>query len=99
MDMETDESETGSELSLRLWQHHDAAPARRLDGASSATPVHHVPRHHEAHGWYRPERHQRLPQPGETAKRLFDIVGALTLAVELSPLLLALGMALSRDHG
>jgi exopolysaccharide production protein ExoY len=120
MDAESGESEADSELSLRLWQHHDtarserllaqgdmdaaishnsAASARHLKGASVAPLVHHVPRRHEAHGWYRPERHHRLPQPGETAKRVLDIVGAFALALVLSPLLAVIGLALARDHG
>ena len=46
-----------------------------------------------------PQRHLLLPPPGETPKRLLDIVGALTLALLLSPLLLVVGLMLVRDHG
>ncbi len=119
MDSEAIEPEPRSELSLRLWQHHDTARIQRLlspqdvdttlghdatprlhHKAATATPlVHHVPRRHDAHGAYRAERHLLLPPPGETAKRLLDIVGALTLAVLLSPLLLVVGLMLARDRG
>jgi Undecaprenyl-phosphate galactose phosphotransferase WbaP len=118
-DSETADPEARSDLSLRLWQHHDTARMQRLLGpeqlnstlshgamprhhhkAATSTPlVHHVPRCHEAHGAYRPDRHLLLPPPGETAKRLLDIVGAFTLAVLLSPLLLLVGLLLARDRG
>jgi len=76
-----------------------AAP-RPHDRAATATPlVHHVPRRHEAHGAYRPERHLLLPPSGETSKRLLDVVGALALALLLSPLLLFVGLILARDRG
>jgi exopolysaccharide production protein ExoY len=119
MDSDTAEPETRSDLSLRLWQHHDTARMQRLlspeevhttlghgatprlhHKAATATPlVHHVPRHHDAHAAYRPERHLLLPPPGETAKRLLDVVGALTLAILLSPLLLVVGLMLAHDRG
>jgi exopolysaccharide production protein ExoY len=119
IDVDADEPAERSELSLRLWQHHDTARMERLIRApqldmapghtaaarlqhrvAASTPlIHHVPRRHEAHGAYRPQRHLLLPPPGETPKRLLDIVGALTLALLLSPLLLVVGLLLVRDHG
>jgi Undecaprenyl-phosphate galactose phosphotransferase WbaP len=44
-------------------------------------------------------QHQHIRTPGEIAKRLLDIVGALTLALLLSPLLLVVGLMLARDRG
>ena len=119
LDNETAEPEARSELSLRLWQHHDTARMQRLLSpeqvdatlshgatprihykAATSTPlVHHEPRRHEAHGAYRPERHLLPPPPGETAKRLIDVIGALTLALLLSPLLLIVGLMLAHDRG
>jgi exopolysaccharide production protein ExoY len=119
MESEAAEPQARSELSLRLWQHHDTARTQRLltpeqvdatlshgaaprfhHRAATATPlVHHVPRRHEAHGAYRPPRHLLLPPSGETSKRLLDVVGALALALLLSPLLLFVSLILARDHG
>lgn len=119
IDVEGDEPAARSELSLRLWQHHDSArmerhgsapdaettpnhgaTARFQHKAAASTPlVHHVPRRHEAHGAYLPAHHLLLPPPGEIPKRLLDIIGALSLALLLSPLLLVVGLVLVRDHG
>ncbi len=119
LDSDAAEPHTRSDLSLRLWQHHDTARNQRLlspeqvdatlshgatprvhHRAATARPlVHHVPRRHEAHGAYRPPRHLLLPPSGETSKRLLDVVGALALALLLSPLLLFVGVILARDRG
>jgi Undecaprenyl-phosphate galactose phosphotransferase WbaP len=75
-----------------------AAPVHQLKAASVVPLVHHMPRRwgsRAAHGSVRPVR----SRPGEIAKRVFDIVGALTLAVLLSPLLLLVGLLLARDRG
>ncbi len=50
------------------------------------------------HGAVR-DRSPRIRQSGAAAKRLLDIVGALTLALLLSPLLVVVGLALARDGG
>lgn len=76
----------------------DSAPTRHSKAASARPLVHHAPRHHERHVAQR-HGHLSLRQPGEAAKRLLDIVGALTLALVLSPLLLVVSLALARDHG
>ena len=47
----------------------------------------------------RAERHLELRRPGDLAKRLVDVVGALTLAILLSPLLVIVGLTLARDRG
>jgi Undecaprenyl-phosphate galactose phosphotransferase WbaP len=78
---------------------HSGVPARPLKAASAVPLVHHAHNHHEAHGAQRSKRHRSLRQPGEATKRLFDIVGALALALALSPLLLVVGLALVRDRG
>jgi Undecaprenyl-phosphate galactose phosphotransferase WbaP len=78
---------------------HGTAPARPLKAASAVPLVHRAPHHHEAHTSQRSKRNLVLRQPGEATKRLFDIVGALTLALVLSPLLLVVGLALVRDRG
>jgi Undecaprenyl-phosphate galactose phosphotransferase WbaP len=78
---------------------HGAMPRHPHKAATSTPLVHHVARAHEAHGAYRPDRHMLLPPPGETAKRLLDVVGAMALAVLLSPLLLVVGLMLARDRG
>ncbi len=79
--------------------NHGATHRLNHKAATTASLVHHVPRRHEAHGAYRPESHLLLPPPGDTAKRVLDIVGALTLALVLSPLILVIGFTLARDRG
>ncbi|MEJ0005423.1 MAG: sugar transferase [Steroidobacteraceae bacterium] len=115
---ESADPDARSELSMRLWQHHDTARLQRLlspqevdaklshgatarlhhKAATSFPLVHHAPRRHEAHGAYRPERHLLLPPPGETSKRVLDVIGALALMLVLSPLLLVVGLLLARDR-
>jgi exopolysaccharide production protein ExoY len=68
-------------------------------GASAVPLIHHAPRHHALHGTLRHQHPQAHSQPGEAAKRVLDIVGALLLAVLLSPLLLVVSIALARDRG
>lgn len=91
MDAETAEPENGSEAIPHRWQFQAASPLPL---------IHHAPRqHHEAHIPQRAGRHLELDPPGDTAKRLLDIVGAIILAVVLSPLLLVVGLALAHDRG
>jgi Undecaprenyl-phosphate galactose phosphotransferase WbaP len=117
---ELGESESGSEIALRLAHRHAPHQARRLlspdevdvtltnggtpghlmKAASAVALVHHAPRHiefHGASGGAAPRA--RAGHTGEAAKRLLDIVGALTLVLLLSPLLLVVGLALARDRG
>ncbi len=74
------------------------APVHHLKAASAVPLVHHAPRQWGYRGAHGSVRHVRS-RPAEAAKRLFDIVGALTLAVVLSPLLLVVGLVLARDRG
>ncbi len=76
-----------------------AVPPRQGKAASAVPLIHHAPRQHDSHAVHVPVRHSRVRQPGEAAKRLLDIVGALILALLLSPLLLVVGLALARDRG
>ena len=78
---------------------HSSPPARPLKAASAVPLVHHAHHHHQAHSLQRAKQHLSLRQPGEMAKRLFDIVGALALCLLLSPLLLVVGLLLVRDRG
>jgi Undecaprenyl-phosphate galactose phosphotransferase WbaP len=78
---------------------HIGSHARHPKPATALALVHHAHHHHEAHLSQRPERHLVPRQPGELAKRVLDIVGVVTLAVVLSPLLLIVGLALARDRG
>jgi lipopolysaccharide/colanic/teichoic acid biosynthesis glycosyltransferase len=117
---ELGESESGSEIAVRLAHRHaphqlrrllsadeiDAtltngnAPVHHMKAASAVALVHHAPRHIEFHGApHRVVPRARVGRPGEVAKRLLDIVGALTLVLLLSPLLLVVGLALARDRG
>jgi exopolysaccharide production protein ExoY len=91
MDAETAEPETGSEAILHRWHFPAASP----------TPlIHHAPRHHhESHIVQRPARRLETRRSGDIAKRLVDIIGALMLAILLSPLLVIVGLALARDRG
>jgi Undecaprenyl-phosphate galactose phosphotransferase WbaP len=76
------------------------APVHLMKAASAVALVHHAPRHIEFHGApHRVVPRARIGRPGEVAKRLLDIVGALTLVLLLSPLLLVVGLALARDRG
>jgi Undecaprenyl-phosphate galactose phosphotransferase WbaP len=76
----------------------DGLPGHSAKAASAVPLIHHAPRHHELHGVMRHGRQHGHSQPGEAAKRLLDIVGALALAVVLSPLLLVVGLALAGDR-
>jgi exopolysaccharide production protein ExoY len=117
---ELGESESGSEIPVRLAHRHAAHQARRLlspdevdaaltnriapvhhmKAASAVALVHHAPRHIEFHGASRGAAPSaRAGRPGEVAKRLLDIVGALTLGLLLSPLLLVVALTLARDRG
>ena len=78
---------------------HAAPPARPLQAASVVPLVHHAARHHPAHFAWRPNPRAKVQRRGEATKRLLDIIGALVLAVLLSPLLLIVGLALARDRG
>jgi Undecaprenyl-phosphate galactose phosphotransferase WbaP len=91
MDAEAAEPEGGLEAFAHRWPFQAASPL---------PAVHHAPRHHhESHIAKRPERRLEVRRPGELAKRLVDIVGALTLAILLSPLLVVVGLTLARDRG
>jgi Undecaprenyl-phosphate galactose phosphotransferase WbaP len=91
IDSESAESYTGSELSLRPRRNRATHPLRLLSPAEVDATLTHGAVH---------RRHPRIRQPGAAlAKRLFDIVGALTLALVLSPLLLVVGLALASDRG
>lgn len=79
--------------------HRTAAPGRPVKTASAVPLVHHTHNHHEAHTSQRSKRHLSQRQPGEVAKRLFDIVGALLLSLLLAPLLLMISLVLVRDSG
>ena len=88
---------TPQEVDATLSQ--DSLVGSAAKGASAIPLVHRASRHHVLHGTLRHQRPQAQSQPGETAKRLLDIVGALLLAIMLSPLLLLVGIALARDSG
>ena len=77
-----------------------SAPVHHLKAASAVALVHHAPRHTEFHGASRGAVPLvRVRRPSEAAKRLLDILGALTLVLLLSPLLLVVGLVLARDRG
>jgi Undecaprenyl-phosphate galactose phosphotransferase WbaP len=78
---------------------HRTPPGRPVKAASAVALIHHTHHHHEAHTSQRSKRHLSQRQSGEAAKRLFDIVGAIALALLLSPLLLVVGLVLARDRG
>jgi lipopolysaccharide/colanic/teichoic acid biosynthesis glycosyltransferase len=73
-------------------------PGRSLKLASALPLVHHRRHHYVAHSSRRTKQYPQLRRPGEAAKRLFDIVGALTLSLLFSPLLLVVGLLLVRDR-
>ena len=75
------------------------ATVHQLKVASAMPLVHHGRRHSSARGAHGLVRHVRSSRPGDAAKRLLDILGALALAVLVSPLLLVVGLALARDRG
>jgi len=92
MDAEAAELESGSEALLHRWHFQPA----------SAVPLtRHVPHHHhEVHlAQQRPKPPLSRRPPGDAAKRLLDIIGALLLALVLSPLLVVVSLALARDRG
>jgi Undecaprenyl-phosphate galactose phosphotransferase WbaP len=97
IDAEGSGPETGSQVPVRL--SHRYPPPHHLKAASSVSLVHHAGRPTDSHGAPGALRHARISRPGETAKRLLDIVGALTLVLFLSPLLVVVGLALARDRG
>jgi exopolysaccharide production protein ExoY len=79
--------------------HHGTAPDGHLKVAS-VVPLHHpVSRHHGTHAIGRLERGLQVRQPGAFTKRVVDILGALTLAIVLLPVLLVVVLALARDRG
>lgn len=90
MDAEITEPESGTEAFVHRWPFQAASPQPL---------VHHTARHHHESHIDQRARHLDLRPRGEFAKRLLDIVGALTLAVVLSPLLLVVVLALARDRG
>jgi exopolysaccharide production protein ExoY len=91
IERESAEPHSGSEAAVHRWHFQAASPLPL---------IHHAPRHHhESHIALRPDRHLELRPPGEATKRLLDIVGAITLAILLSPVLLIVGVALARDRG
>ncbi|HEY6458255.1 MAG TPA: sugar transferase [Steroidobacteraceae bacterium] len=96
-DAEANEPQTGSHVPVRPSHRH--APAHPPRAASAVPLIHHAARQVESHAASGTEWPARMRQPGEAAKRLLDIVGALTLAVLLSPLLLVVGLVLARDRG
>jgi undecaprenyl-phosphate galactose phosphotransferase len=75
------------------------ASIHQLTGASAAPLIHHAPRPAELHVAHGHSRHRLLRQRGDAAKRLLDIVGALALALLLSPVLLLVSLILVRDRG
>jgi exopolysaccharide production protein ExoY len=75
------------------------APARQLKAASAVPLIHHAPRLYESHVAHGRARQPHARRPGDAGKRLLDIIGALTLALLLSPLLVVVGLALARDRG
>lgn len=90
-DVEVVEPENGSD---------EFAHRRQRQSASVAPLIHHAPRHHhESHVAQRHVRPIALRRAGEATKRLLDIIGALLLAVILSPLLLVVVLALASDRG
>jgi exopolysaccharide production protein ExoY len=104
------ESQGNPDLASRLWQHHAPHLPHRLSPAEADATLTHASapgRHLRVasavplirHGAPRRERHQTVRPPGEIAKRLVDVIGALILALLLSPVLLVVGMALARDRG
>jgi exopolysaccharide production protein ExoY len=95
------EPEVDLSRAARVWQHYAPHSQHVVvpKAASSVPPTRHAPRVHATHPEARRQRHSARRQPGEAAKRLLDIVGALVLAVVLSPVLLLVGVALVRDPG
>jgi Undecaprenyl-phosphate galactose phosphotransferase WbaP len=107
IDADANEPEARSDLSARPWPRREprinlangGAPARHLKAASAAPLVHHASRPFEPRGAHGAVRHPHHRRPGEAVKRGLDIVGALTLVLLLSPLLLVVGLTLARDRG
>jgi exopolysaccharide production protein ExoY len=82
--------DTGSERTPLLRPNHARHPPRLLSPAEiDATLMHRA----------MPTRSLGIRQSGAAAKRLLDVVGALALALLLSPLLVVLVLALARDRG
>ncbi|HEY4341275.1 MAG TPA: sugar transferase, partial [Steroidobacteraceae bacterium] len=75
------------------------ASVQKLKAASAVPLVHHVPRQPGLRAAHASLYRARSGGPGEAAKRLLDIIGALTLAVVLSPFLVVVGLVLARDRG
>jgi Undecaprenyl-phosphate galactose phosphotransferase WbaP len=96
------EPESGLDMAARLAYRHvpHRGTVHHLKAASSVASVHHASRQVEFHSAPRAVVHSaRGSRVGEAAKRLLDIVGALTLVLVLSPLLLVVGLMLARDRG
>jgi lipopolysaccharide/colanic/teichoic acid biosynthesis glycosyltransferase len=71
----------------------------RASKSASLTPlVRHAPHHPYADVAHRHE-HSTPRAAGERVKRVLDIVGALALAIVLSPLLIVVAVVLARNHG
>src|ERR1700733_7123498 len=91
IDTESADCDTGSELYLRPRRNRAAHPLRLLSPAEVDATL--------THGAV-PGRHLSIRRPrAAAAKRLFDIVGALALAVLFSPLLVVVCLALASDRG
>jgi lipopolysaccharide/colanic/teichoic acid biosynthesis glycosyltransferase len=88
---------TAAELDASL--SHGSTPVRQSGTAAAVPRVHHVDRHHDSHLTQLHDHSFTLPQPGERAKRLLDIIGVLALTLILSPLLVVVGLALAHDRG
>lgn len=73
---------------------------RKVQGASTLPGVHHLPRRHHESDIVQGAAHGRRSRPrGDAAKRLLDIIGATTLGILLSPLMLVVSLMLVRDRG
>src|ERR1700733_9500083 len=91
IDTESADCDTGSELYLRPRRNRAAHPLRLLSPAEVDATL--------THGAV-PGRHLSIRRPrAAAAKRLFDIVGALALAVLFCPLLVVVCLALASDRG
>jgi exopolysaccharide production protein ExoY len=78
---------------------HGTESDRHLKVASVVLLHHPAGRYHGAHATARLEQRRPDRQTGAFSKRLLDLLGALILAIVLSPVLVVVGMALARDRG
>ncbi len=85
------------ELNAHL-PHHGSAARDRVS-ASVVPLVHHAARHHETHSEVCSDQSTPVSWQTEVSKRALDVFGAVALALALSPVLLVVGLALSRDRG